>query len=1306
MYKKTLALILSILMILSVVVALPAYAESGSAQQAACNHTYDATGKCTACGEYEWISWSYNANPAFTKSNTSNTAITTDAPYFDANTGRVEAPTGGTVTVRTDLVEGSEYAKLYAPFSVSFDFTVNKVLLNNASNSVPFPLLNLAGNSASATTVEILSLGATGEGAQTVEVMFQNMPDRGASSKGVKFSSIYTMKVGETYSFFVMIDPVALNAKVYVNGEYAGACSLDGTKVASELTEEYKFRFGQENVKSPYFFDYSLDNLDATLYSDMADAYADVPTNKLFSLRYDRWQAGYGDAKPTLAKEPIVGNVFGAFQNLLPSATAEGYGTLSSNTTMRREIAISSTYGDTKFDLVGKKYEILVDFAIATANAPTNKSSIVRVYHASTGVQWELVSYEGSQYMADNRLLVDVNGNPLTFVREVTANVPASTSELRVVVDEAQKTYSVFVDKTVAYYEDGDVRKAFANMPLPANYTDSKAGDYDFLRMFAGLGNAIVKEISVSLIPDSDIEFIGSQSRNSDYGAASETFDLRFAFGVDDLYVSDAGFRVVAYKNGNEAGTQNVPLTAVYKSLKAADSALHAYTCPEGEYLAAFKIVGIEETTAEDNYTFEITPYANGADQETYTVAYNGKGQIAEPVLTPDEPSVDPDENAFVPTLRFIVTSDVHIATGTEKSATAFANAVNQITVYANDPTRNEGYSGLDAVAIAGDITNNGTLEEFTAAKSVFDSALLEGTELIIAMGNHDYGNGLQDGERYTDVTIAEAYRENFESVFGVGAAQDVVIGGYHFVTVDCLGKSPDNSRYGHDYSEESVAWVEETLASANTDPHKPIFVFQHIGNYQTVVGTGADTYGSNSSEALTEVESQYSNLFVFSGHTHFQINDECSIYQKDYTAINTGALSGTAKTTNGGKDQGIQPSSTPAPNAVYLVEADAYGRVRIRMWSIDKNDFFGEEWRIDSYDKDEFLYTADRFNSEDIFFAEDATITATSVNSTSITASFLPVPETSLTARAYEVTVTDGQGTEVAKKYVAPPYYTEDFTTPVEVTVDGLTPDTAYTLSVRAVNPLYNMDVTTEGTLFSAPLTLAFTTTEDPASAVKEIVGFTIGANGIESSVGSMLTPTGTPIIVHDETLSKNVLSFNENNTGNVIYFNYANNNDVMSALKKAFTLETYIRVDALPATQAGDTLIGNLHNGTGFSLTIEKSGRIYFTIHGEDGSKVQLYDASCAVDTYNHIAVTYDGSTVTMYVNGTAVGEPSAVSGLKLHTVSGIHKIYLGADVNGSTGADEAHSNCTIAHFSMLPEALSADEIAERAAKFPSQQ
>lgn len=433
----------------------------------------------------------------------------------------------------------------------------------------------------------------------------------------------------------------------------------------------------------------------------------------------------------------------------------------------------------------------------------------------------------------------------------------------------------------------------------------------------------------------------------------------------------------------------------------------------------------------------------------------------------------------FVPTLRFIVTSDVHIGSTTADTAKHFTTAVNQVAAYANDASRNGGYAGLDAVVIAGDITNNGTLAEFQAAKSVFDAALPEGTQLVITTGNHDYGNGLVDGTRYTDVAIAEGFKKDFEDTFGA-ASQDVVIGGYHFITVDSFGKSPDNSRYGHDYSEETVAWLSDTLEAADTYLNKPIFVIQHIGNYETVVGTSADTYGSNSSVALSELESRYSNLIVFSGHTHVAMNDECSIYQEDYTAINAGGLAGASYPTNGGNDKAIGLSdgvSKPYPRAVYVVEADANGRVRVRMWHIQvTGGFFGQEWMIDSYQKSEFVYTADRFDEADLFFADDAKITVASTSDTAVSVSFLPVPAESLTARAYEVTITDSTGT-VAQKYISNPYFTDSYREQaITVAFDGLVAGTTYTVSVRAANPLYNKDVTTEGTFFSAPLTLEFT--------------------------------------------------------------------------------------------------------------------------------------------------------------------------------------------------------------------------------------
>ena len=670
-----------------------------------------------------------------------------------------------------------------------------------------------------------------------------------------------------------------------------------------------------------------------------------------------------------------------------------------------------------------------------------------------------------------------------------------------------------------------------------------------------------------------------------------------------------------------------------------------------------------------------------------------------------NEPEIDLSDVPFVPELRFIVTSDTHMSNANSATVAHFKAAVEQITAYTNDPTRNEGYDKLDAVAIAGDITGageggkypGGTLEEFRAVKAIFDEVIPTGTELVLAMGNHDYGN-----EKHSSAQKdADAYRADFESVFG-DAAKSIEINGYSFITVDADAAGGGEGKYGHDYSKTSAIALKEQLAAAaaKAGNSKPIFVFQHVGNLGTVIGTSQDAGSSNSSTALYDIQKQYSNLIVFSGHTHFALNDECSIHQKDFTSINTGGLSGITRTKLNGSN--ITMDNIKYPQAVYVVEADEYGRVRVRMWSAVDGGFYGDTWMIDSYNKDKFVYTEDRFTGEDIFFADDAKITVENVTPTGISIKFPHVPEDSLTARAYEIIVTNEQGKEIAKTYRSLAYYKDDFAQTASVTIEGLTEGTNYTVSVYAVNPLYSVNVTASS-LRSEPLTHAFTTPAAQSSAGKDLVGVTIGTNGV-SATNSILSHIGTPTVKYDESIRRNVLSFSENNTEGVIYFNYAGNNDATAAIKEAFTLETYVRVDALPSTNAGDALIGAAHNGTGFSLSIEKSGRIYFTIHGDDAAKVQLYDASCAVGTYNHIAVTYDGATVTMYVNGKTVGS-SPIDGFKLHTHAAYHKIYVGADVSAS-GADEAHSNCTVAHLSMLCEALTAEEVAARAANFTAPQ
>ena len=82
-------------------------------------------------------------------------------------------------------------------------------------------------------------------------------------------------------------------------------------------------------------------------------------------------------------------------------------------------------------------------------------------------------------------------------------------------------------------------------------------------------------------------------------------------------------------------------------------------------------------------------------------------------------------------------------------------------------------------------------------------------------------------------------------------------------------------------------SWFEEQikLALENND-NKPIFVTTHFPPKNTVYGSqewGDDT--------LNEYFKKYPQIINFSGHSHFSLIDERSIYQKDYTAIQTQSI-------------------------------------------------------------------------------------------------------------------------------------------------------------------------------------------------------------------------------------------------------------------------------------------------------------------------------------------------------------------------------------------------------------------------------
>ena len=82
--------------------------------------------------------------------------------------------------------------------------------------------------------------------------------------------------------------------------------------------------------------------------------------------------------------------------------------------------------------------------------------------------------------------------------------------------------------------------------------------------------------------------------------------------------------------------------------------------------------------------------------------------------------------------LRFVVLSDTHI-TPLKVIEQKRLKDVLKACYHLN--------SNIDAVVIAGDLTDSGKEEEYKAVKSVLDKYIKDNTKLVASMGNHEYNS-------------------------------------------------------------------------------------------------------------------------------------------------------------------------------------------------------------------------------------------------------------------------------------------------------------------------------------------------------------------------------------------------------------------------------------------------------------------------------------------------------------------------------------------------------------------------------------
>ena len=253
------------------------------------------------------------------------------------------------------------------------------------------------------------------------------------------------------------------------------------------------------------------------------------------------------------------------------------------------------------------------------------------------------------------------------------------------------------------------------------------------------------------------------------------------------------------------------------------------------------------------------------------------------------------------PNLRFGVVSDIHILrVGADENMASFGN--NLTFKHTLEWFRSQ---NVDAVVIAGDMADRGLVENLMAVSQAWYSVFPndkypDGRPVakVFVSGNHDwegYAYGGSAEKLYPDAAerakhilqndMAGWWDKAFHEPYAPIYSKEIK--GYTFI-----GSHWDMGGFGAEAGRKVYAFgrIEDFMAKngQKINPSLPFFYVQHPHPKDTCYGAWA--WGHDRGD-VTKTLSAYSNAIAFSGHSHYSLTDERSIWQGAFTSVGTSSL-------------------------------------------------------------------------------------------------------------------------------------------------------------------------------------------------------------------------------------------------------------------------------------------------------------------------------------------------------------------------------------------------------------------------------